>query len=226
MKRLPLYTALLLSVSISAYAQGGLYDASTQPVNAASEVVMAEEAVSPMEADIAALQKEWARIKYQVSDKDMQLNAIHRLETQAASVSAKYPGKAEPKIWEGIILSTDAGIVKGLSALGKVEKAKKLFEISLRENPVALDGSAHTSLGSLYYQVPGWPIGFGDDDEAEKHLKKAIQLNPNGIDSNFFYGDFLLQDDRYEEAKIYLSKALQAPDRPNRPLADAGQARN
>jgi Tfp pilus assembly protein PilF len=86
-----------------------------------------------------------------------------------------------------------------------------------------LDGSAHTSLGSLYYQVPGWPIGFGDDDEAEKHLKKAIQLNPNGIDSNFFYGDFLLQDDRYEEAKIYLSKALQAPDRPNRPLADAGR---
>lgn len=221
-KTLPLYTALLLSISVSAYAQEGLYAATQPAAGAASEAVMAED-LSPMDADIAALQKEWARIKYQVSDKDMQLDAIHKLEAQATKVTDSYPDKAEPKIWEGIILSTDAGIVKGLSALGKVERAKELFEKSLKQNPTALDGSAHTSLGSLYYQVPGWPVGFGDDDEAEKHLKQALQMNPNGIDPNFFYGDFLLQDNRYEEAQTYLNKALQAPERPSRPLADAGR---
>ncbi|HBR68832.1 MAG TPA: hypothetical protein DEA55_05595 [Rhodospirillaceae bacterium] len=214
MKKLPLYTALLLNVAVPAFAQSApmetLQDASV-------------EQISPMDQDIATLQGEWARIKYQVSDKDTQLNAIHKLESQAATVSAKYPANAEPKIWEGIILSTDAGIVKGMSALGKVNKAKELFEASLRQNPTALDGSAHTSLGSLYYQVPGWPVAFGDDEEAEKHLKKALQLNPYGIDPNFFYGDFLLQDNRLEEAKTYLSRALQAPDRPNRELADAGR---
>src|SRR5690606_6780039 len=123
----------------------------------------------------AYLQKEWARIKYQMPDKDAQLSAIHKLEDDAARITAAYPGRAEPKIWEGIILSTDAGIVKGMSALGKVKKAKTLFETSLRDDPKALDGSAHTSLGSLYYQVPGWPVGFGNDDEAEKHLKQALQ---------------------------------------------------
>lgn len=214
MKKLPLYTALLLSVAAPALAQSApmetLQDASV-------------EQISPMDQDIATLQGEWARIKYQVSDKDTQLSAIHRLESQAATVSAKYPANAEPKIWEGIILSTDAGIVKGMSALGKVNKAKDLFEASLRQNPTALDGSAHTSLGSLYYQVPGWPVAFGDDEEAEKHLKKALQLNPYGIDPNFFYGDFLLQDNRLEEAKTYLNRALQAPDRLNRELADAGR---
>ncbi len=214
MKKLSLYAALLLSIAAPAFAQSGQYDpmqvASTQQVN-------------PMEEDIAMLQKEWARIKYQISDKDAKLDAIHKLESEAASISAKYPGNAEPKIWEGIILSTDAGIVKGMSALGKVEKAKELFETSLKQNPTALDGSAHTSLGSLYYQVPGWPLAFGDDDEAEKHLKQALQMNPNGIDPNFFYGDFLLQDDRLEEAKTYLSRALQAPVRPDRPMADAGR---
>ncbi len=87
----------------------------------------------------------------------------------------------------------------------------------------ALDGSAHTSLGSLYYQVPSWPVGFGDDAEAEKQLKQALQINPTGIDPNFFYGDFLLQDDRYDEAKTYLERALQAPARPGRELADAGR---
>ncbi|MCC7304929.1 MAG: tetratricopeptide repeat protein [Alphaproteobacteria bacterium] len=185
--------------------------------------VIGQMTVSPMDQDIAALQTEWAHIKYQISDKDQQLQAIHKLEAQASSVSAKYPANAEPKIWEGIILSTDAGIVKGLSALGKVEKARDLFEASIRQNPTALKGSAHTSLGSLYYQVPGWPVGFGDDDKAEKHLKSALQLNPEGIDPNFFYGDFLLQDGRLEEAKKYLNHALEAPDRPGRELADEGR---
>ncbi len=220
-KTLPLYTALLLSISLPAVAQDGLYQATQQQPQIIETA--AGQMVAPMDQDIAMLQSEWAKIKYQMSDKDRQLKAIHGLEGKAAAVSAKYPRNAEPKIWEGIILSTDAGIVKGLSALGKVKKAKALFETALKQNPKALDGSAHTSLGSLYYQVPGWPVAFGDDDEAEKHLKHALQLNPNGIDPNFFYGDFLLQDGRFDEAKSRLSIALQAPDRPTRPLADAGR---
>lgn len=221
-KTLPLFSVLLLSVALPVNAQEVMNSpvmTSPQSVEAASGIMVVE----PMDQDIAILQKEWARIKYQISDKDTQLNAIHKLEDDAAGVSSKYPNKAEPKIWEAIILSTDAGIVKGLSALSKVEKAKELLEASLKINPAALDGSAYTSLGSLYYQVPGWPIGFGDDEEAEKKLKKAVSVNPTGIDPNFFYGDFLLQDDRYEEAKNYLNKALQAPARPDRPLADAGR---
>ena len=54
-------------------------------------------------------------------------------------------------------------------------------------------------------------------------LKKAIEINPDGIDSNFFYGDFLSMKGHAEEAKVYLNKALKAPNRPNRPLADAGR---
>lgn len=209
-----LSAALLLSASLPALAQ-------TAQIQTTEIVATQQE--NPLENDIAALQTEWARIKYQVSDKDMQLEAIHKLETAAATVTAKYPANAEPKIWEGIILSTDAGIVKGMSALGKVEKAKELFEASLKQNPRALNGSAYTSLGSLYYQVPGWPLAFGDDDKAETHLKQALQLNPDGIDPNYFYGDFLLQDGRLEEAKTYMNHALKAPDRPGRELADAGR---
>ncbi|MCB1562923.1 MAG: tetratricopeptide repeat protein [Alphaproteobacteria bacterium] len=180
-------------------------------------------AEDPVMAQVAYLQTEWARIKYRVPDENAQLSAIHKLEDHAEKVSAAYPDRAEPKIWEGIILSTDAGIVKGLSALGKVKKAKALFETALHENPQALDGSAYTSLGSLYYQVPGWPVAFGDNEQAEKHLKQALQINPEGIDPNFFYGDFLLQDGRLDDAKTYLERALRAPDRPDRSLADAGR---
>lgn len=214
MKKMLLSTALLLALVGPAFAQvetGALpVMAPTTPQNAVME-------------QIKPLQDEWARIKYQVTTQDDQLNAIHALESEAARVSAAYPGHAEPKIWEAIILSTEAGIIKGVSALPKVKRAKELLEQAEKIDGKALDGSVHTSLGSLYYQVPGWPVGFGDDDLAEQHLKTALQINPMGIDPNYFYGDFLLQDNRDDEAKIYLDRALQAPDRPGRAIADAGR---
>ena len=206
---------LVLNLTVPVVAQDYGY---TQQATAPSQ-----QQLDPVAEQIAFLQQDWARIKYQVAGEDAKLDAIHKLEDHAAKVSAAYPNRPEVLIWQGIILSTDAGIVKGMSALGKVKKAKGLFETALRIDPTALDGSAYTSLGSLYYQVPGWPIGFGDNDKAEKNLKQALSLNPNGIDSNFFYGDFLLQDGRYDEAKPYLERALQAPARPGRELADAGR---
>ncbi|WP_438969734.1 tetratricopeptide repeat protein, partial [Methylophaga sp.] len=90
-------------------------------------------------------------------------------------------------------------------------------------NDKALKGSAYTSLGTLYFKVPGWPLGFGDDDEAEKLLKKALTINPDGIDSNYFYGSFLLDQNQYQQAEQYLLKAKQAPARIERPLADKGR---
>lgn len=215
--------ALIASATAPAFAQEYQYSTSQSAMPSYTAQPTQTQAVHDASAHIHYMQKEWARIKYQIPEKETQLKAIHELETYAAKVTASYPQYAEPKIWEGIILSTDAGIVKGMSALGKVKKAKLLFEHALKINPHALDGSAYTSLGSLYYQVPGWPIAFGDDDEAEKNLKQALQINPNGIDPNYFYADFLIQDDRYEEAKAYLKRALMAPPRPARPLADAGR---
>ncbi len=221
MKKTLLLSAALLALSSPSWAQDYGYQTTAQPQAAQMQQKDAQQ--DPVMEQVRYLQTEWAKIKYQMPDEEAQLSAIHKLEDHAAKVTAVYPDRAEPKIWEGIILSTDAGIVKGMSALGKVKKAKELFEMALSQNARALDGSAYTSLGSLYYQVPGWPVAFGDDDEAEKNLKTALQMNPNGIDPNFFYGDFLLQDGRPDEAKTYLERALMAPDRPDRALADAGR---
>lgn len=104
-----------------------------------------------------------------------------------------------------------------------VKDAKVKLELAIKLDANALDGSAYTSLGTLYYQVPGWPIGFGDKKQAELLLKKALQVNPTGIDPNYFYGDFLLEQGRKADAKIYLQKALAAPARSGRELADKGR---
>jgi Tfp pilus assembly protein PilF len=48
-------------------------------------------------------------------------------------------------------------------------------------------------------------------------------MNPDGIDPNYFYGDFMLEEDNYAEAVKYLEKAAAAPPRLGRPLADKGR---
>lgn len=175
-----------------------------------------------LEAGIAAIQHEWARIHYQLP-KDQQDAAFVKLEAQADALEKAHADRAEPKIWKAIVLSTHAGVSGGLGALSKVKAARDLLLAAEQIDAHALNGSVYTSLGSLYYQVPGWPIGFGNDDKAEALLKKALAINPDGIDPNYFYGDFLQRQGRRAEALTVLDKALHAPARPGREDADAGR---
>ena len=177
---------------------------------------------APVDDGIAALQEEWAAAKYQVPP-DKQDKAFTTLTARAEALAAENPGRAEPLVWEAIIISSHAGATGGLGALGKVKKARELLEKAEKIDPNALHGSVYTSLGSLYYQVPGWPLAFGDHKKAEEYLKKALAMNPDGIDPNYFYGDFLREEKRYQEAAQYLQKAVKAPDRPGRAVADAGR---
>lgn len=174
------------------------------------------------QAQLQQLQTRWAEINYETPQKQREA-AFAKLVTQADAALASEPRAPELLIWRGIILSTQAGAKGGLGALGLVKQAKASLEQALAIDPKALAGSAYTSLGSLYYQVPGWPIGFGDDEQAEKMLKQALAINPDGLDPNYFYGDFLQRQKRYEQARATLEKALAAMDRPGRELADQGR---
>jgi Tfp pilus assembly protein PilF len=161
-------------------------------------------------------------VNYETSD-DAQLKSFEQLLITADDVVGTYPDQADPLIWRGIIKSSYAGAKGGLGALSLAKSAKKDFEQALAIDDKALMGSAYTSLGTLYFKVPGWPLGFGDDEQAETLLKKALALNPNGIDSNYFYGLFLLEENNLALAEQFLLKAKNAPKRPDRPVADKGR---
>jgi tetratricopeptide (TPR) repeat protein len=175
-----------------------------------------------MEEDVAQVRQEWERIKYQVPAKE-QGAEFERLVKSSERLMVQYPKRAEPAIWHGIVEASYAGAKGGLGALSLAKSARKSFEHALAIDPGALDGSAYTSLGSLYYQVPGWPLGFGDDKRALELLQKGLALNPSGIDPNYFYGDFLYRSGDYAGAEQALRKALQAPPREGRKLADEGR---
>tara|TARA_R110000851_G_scaffold114427_3_gene239712 strand:- start:211 stop:876 length:666 start_codon:yes stop_codon:yes gene_type:complete len=172
---------------------------------------------------LAKLQQRWAEINYTLPPGE-QATAFSYLGDEADQLVERYPDAAELHIWAGIIRSTEAGASGGLGALGLVKQAKKELETALELNPLALDGSAYTSLGALYYQVPGWPLGFGDEQKAEWHLQRALAINPEGIDSLYFWGDYLHEQGRDAEARQALERALMAAPWPGRELADSGRS--
>ena len=184
-----------------------------------SNLLMANE---KLDASIASLQHEWAKANYSVP-KDAQEAAFKNLTEQAHQVTEQHAKAPEALIWEGIANAGYAKAKGGLGAIKLAEKARDLLLAAEKANPNALQGSAYTSLGSLYYKVPSWPIGFGDKKKAKAYLEKALLLNPDGIDPNFFYADYLSERGEYKQAIQYYEKALAAPPRAGREDADAGR---
>jgi tetratricopeptide (TPR) repeat protein len=177
---------------------------------------------APVDDDVAQLQREWEVVKYK-TPAAQQEKQYEALAEKAGKVVAAYPNRAEPLVWHGIIVSSLAGARGGLGALGLAKQAKAQYEAALQIAPNALDGSAYNSLGVLYYKVPGWPVGFGDKTKAKELLQKALAINPTGIDANYFYGEYLIETGKAAEAVPYLERALAAPARPGRELADSGR---
>jgi tetratricopeptide (TPR) repeat protein len=184
-------------------------------------------AVQPTRADavddrVAVLQRSWDHINYEVPQ-GTRLAEMARLNTQADAVVAASPGRAEPLIWSAIITASEAGLRGGLGGLGLAREARTLLERAEAINPRALNGAALTSLGSLYAQVPGAPIGFGNRTRARTYLQRALTIAPNDVDANYFMGDLLNREHDYAGAVRSLERALAAPARPGRAAADRGR---
>lgn len=182
---------------------------------------MADEA--PFAAELSDIQQGWDQANYQSANAEEKQRQLEALSARSEALVRKYPRRAEPLVWEGIVLSTYAGAKGGLGALSLAKKSRDCLLEATRIDPAALRGSAYTSLGALYYKVPGWPIGFGDDDKAADFLQKALALNPDGMDPNYFMGELMYEQGQYGQSLQHLQKALAAPARPDRLVADAGR---
>lgn len=192
----------------------------TAVLTAAMSFSVSALAQSPTLLDV---QHTWAAINYQTDDADQQLTQFESLIENARELVSASPNDAAALTWLGISQASAARAKGGLGALDYAEEAKENFEKAIAIDPAVLDGAALFSLGALYHKVPGWPVSFGDDDEAETLFKQALKVSPEGMDANFFYAEFLLDEGEYSRAHDHLNKAQQAPPRAERPLADKGR---
>lgn len=203
MKRFPLKAALALALTLG--------------VPSVAHAGMAEE--------VKAINDGWAHITYEVRGSSTQTQALDKLAAQAAQVERRYPNQAEPLLWQGIVRSEQANRANIFHKLSLATEARDIIARAYALNPRAANGGAAMSLGVLYYKVPRSPIGFGDKVRAGRLLREALALDPNGLDANYFMGDYMLDQGNNAAARGFLQKALRAPHDPSRPAWDAGRRR-
>jgi tetratricopeptide (TPR) repeat protein len=173
--------------------------------------------------EVREIQGEWARLYYLDEFLNKNFRELQALSQQADTLAEQYPQNAEVLVWDAIVLSTLAEKKGGLGALGLVKQAKHQLEQAETIDPEVLGGSIYASLGSLYSKVPGWPIGFGDDEKAEQYFKKALAINPQGLDINYFFAEYLVDQGEEMLALEHIELALQAEPMVDRPVADQGR---
>jgi tetratricopeptide (TPR) repeat protein len=178
------------------------------------------QAADSLSPEVRRLQTKWEAIKFGVPEGDDQTKQMNALGEDADAVAARLPGMPEALIWDGIITSERASVASTFYALGFAKRARDILEQAYSLDPARLDAGATTSLGVLYYRVPGFPIGFGDKARARQLLEQAVKLAPNGLDAWYFYGDFLYTQNELPKADEVLRHALKIPQHPDRPLWD------
>ncbi len=65
-----------------------------------------------------------------------------------------------------------------MQAIFLVNDLLKAFHEARELKPEVDDGGPDRSLGILYHELPGWPVGKGDDEKSLFHLKEAVRLAP------------------------------------------------
>jgi tetratricopeptide (TPR) repeat protein len=174
--------------------------------------------------EISELRAAWDQANFSLTG-GARKKAMHELVATCDELLPQHAQEQAALTWCGIVNSSYAGLAGALSAMKYAKAARSQLEQALEIDQGDMAGPAHTSLGTLYYKVPGWPIGFGDGDKARQELEAGIAASPDDIDANFFFADFLREQGELAAAQTYLERAAAAPARSGREVADAGRQR-
>lgn len=177
-------------------------------------------AESQLERDVLTVANDWARVKYLSKSDSERRESMEQVGQKAEDLARRYPDQPEALIWYGIVTSERASLTWGVSALNLASSARDVLLRAESIDPRAADAGAPTSLGVLYYRVPGFPFGWGDKDKARAYLEEAVKNAPNGRDAHYFYADFLYEQGEYKKAEHELMQGLSSPPHPERPVWD------
>lgn len=73
------------------------------------------------------------------------------------------------------------------------------FEKTRKLVPALDDGGSDRSLGILYHELPGWPLGRGDKKKSLYHLKEAVRISPERAANRLTLAKVLAETDAFEE---------------------------
>jgi len=190
---------------------------------AAAAPIPAGQIPAPLATAVTQLERGWANANYTLTDPTRQKLALDAVIAQATALAARYPDRAEPLVWRGVAQTTQAGVVGGMTGFGLVKAARQSLEAAERIDPAAADGLGLVQLGVLYYQVPGFPIAFGDRGKARRYLARALAVDPDSLAANLALGDYWFSGGNMAKAEAALRHALAAAPCAGQPVAEAGR---
>ncbi len=166
--------------------------------------------------DLEHIGQRWDEITYHWPKKQ-RMAGLTELLSDIQNLKQSNPEKPELLVWEAIVLVSRASLNPGLGILGELKYTRNLLLHAIELDPEIMDGAAYLALGCLYYKVPGWPLSFGNSEKAAHYFHKALALNPKGIESNYYYADYLRKIGKAQQSFRYYQKVADLPLDPAQP---------
>ena len=170
---------------------------------AASSVALSDE----FQDGLFAIQRGYAAASV-LATPAAQVEAYKPLVVKAKEFREAFPKKAQALIWEAVVLTHYAWTLNNGDSLAMLKTARDRLEEAEKADAANVDWSGYSFMGITYALAPAWPISFGDKGRARGYLEKAVSMQPNAIDTNFYLGRFLFNNKHYPEAVAAFEKAL------------------
>jgi tetratricopeptide (TPR) repeat protein len=146
------------------------------------------------------------QIETEQNGEDLQ-HSYEQLLAQVRQLKEAEPQESQYWALSGIIKSHYASQIGGLTGLTVAKQAREDLQKALSMDPEVFSGIAYAELANLYHQTPNWPFSFGSDKMAEKLFHKAVEINPQSLLSNLYFGRYWYEQHNYLLAKHYLASA-------------------
>lgn len=154
----------------------------------------------------ATIYLSWLQVETEQSGEDLQ-KTYQQLMTQLTRLREANPLDAQIWALSGMIKSHYAMHIGGLTGLSVAKQAKQELQQALSMDPAVFSGIAYAELANLYYKTPKWPFSFGSNKMAERLFTKAVEINPQGLLTNFYFGRYWYEQHKYPLANAYLASA-------------------
>ena len=152
------------------------------------------------------------------TDKEKRIEKYQRAIDAAEQATKVNPKSASGHFWRAAAIGRQ-GLDKGvLKALNNASTMRDSLEITIEKNEKIERGAAHRALGRLYYELPGFPLSFGNNKKALEHLEKAYAIGPQEPANNAYYAQMLVKNGKKDEAKKYIDYVLAYPVKPEHKL--------
>jgi tetratricopeptide (TPR) repeat protein len=161
--------------------------------------------------DVAKIKLELAKLEIK-KDKEEGLKKCEELFSLIEQEEENGSESAELYTWKGIILAKMAHYnAPAPKALSLAKDARDSLEKAVLIDEKNSGAAALNALGIIYHKVPRF-ISFGDNEKSEEYFKRAILIS-NNLDTNWRYGEFLIDVGKKTEGLKLLKTALSKVDK-------------